>query len=257
MNPLAHNSNWYMILHASAKKVIKTQGKYISKDIKKMMKGKKKGYHDSIAFCYSSTNNTVPLLEETSLLILYDLTDQTIKDDDEKSGEQANAFVLEQKLAVDEQIKNTPEYIELVNYLKTQGGFHLDRLIEVMVKMRLQASESKRANEVFAMGDVYRKDADRIRKRDVAGTAGLAVLGGALFMAAVPLLVVAPPVALLPIGAALGIGAHTATKATPGGLIAFITGVLQQRMALALQGVTIEPYYVDANKKGKVVIKVR
>jgi hypothetical protein len=65
--------------------------------------------------------------------------------------------------------------------------------------------------------------------------------GGALSV--VPMIVVTPPLALIPLGLGFGVGVLALTKATPGGLVSIVVGCLQQRLALALHNIQIEDFY--------------
>ena len=224
MIPFKHNSNWYMILHACARKVRKTQGKYIDDKIARMLQGTKKTYRGSIAACKNSHDPTVASFEEKVMLMFSDLVEP------------------QDTLAISESASKDPQMQEVVKKLKGLG-FHTNDFLNIIASQHVNQSSNKKANEMYAWGDVVRHEDERIKKRQVAGMAGLAFLSFALFASAAPLIVAMPPLALIPLGASIGIGSYAVTKATPGGLVAIVVGCLQQRLALGFHDISIEDYY--------------
>merc|ERR1712137_729439 len=224
--PFKHGSNWYMILHSCAEKVKKSQGKNIDPRVKDMTKGKGKSYRDSIRACKDPKDPTVPSYEELVMLMFSDLVDPK------------NA------LEISKDAENDPKKQEVVSHLR-QLGFHTPDYLNLIADQITKQSSNKKANEMYAWGDVIRHEDERLKKRQVAGIVGLGILSGLLLFSATPLLVAAPPLGFVPLGAGIGIGTYAVTKATPGGLVGIVVGCLQQRLALAIHDVAVEKYYVQ------------
>jgi hypothetical protein len=224
MIPFKHSSNWYMILHSCATKVKKTQGKFIDERISDMTRGTRKNYKQSIRHCKDSGDPTLPSFEEKVMLMFFDLVG------------------TKDTLEVSKEAQNDPKKQELVEKLRLLG-FHTKDFLNLIADQQINHSSNKKANEMYAWGDVVRHEDERVKKRQVAGMAGLVALSGLLFLSAAPMVVAMPPLALLPLGASIGIGSYVVTKATPGGLVAIVVGCLQQRLALAFHDIALEEYY--------------
>ena len=233
------------------------QKKYIPKNIRNLLKGKEKSYTATIRACQNPRNPTLLELEEIILLLFFSLTDADLDVEEErdstkksprrksKQDESAAEIIAEQerqRIARQEEIKKSPVYAKTVQTLKSQG-FTVEPFIHKVAAQKVLDSASKKANEVYSWGDIIRKQDEKLKKRQIAGIAGLGVLSGALFLSAVPMVAVAPPLALVPLGLAVGVGGAAATKATPGGLVSIVAGCLQQRILLASHHVLIDDYF--------------
>jgi len=257
VNPLARNSNWWMVLYGCGSKVKKTQKKYIPKDIKRMLRKKNKGFSASIKSCIERNDESIRELEEIVHLLFFSLTDGDLSEEkataaeaEEKEDEDLDVVDEEEERAAEQELQqerkvyaDDPVYQQTVEKMKSMG-FTVERFIHKMALHCAQASASKKANEVYSWGDVVRREDERWKKREVAGMGALGLLSAALFLGAAPMLVVAPPLALVPLGLGIGIGGVIVTKATPGGLVSFVAGCLQQRLALAFHDIVIDDYYV-------------
>merc|ERR1712137_1208657 len=261
VNPLAKNSNWWMVLYGCGAKVKKTQKKYIPKDVKRMLRKKNKGYSATIKSCVERNNDAIRELEEIVHLLFFSLTDGDLSAEKMNAAAQDNADEKEEEEEDEEQDEaaeqaeaqelqqerqayaNDPVYQETVAKMEAMG-FTVERFIHKMALHCAQASANKKANEVYSWGDVVRREDERWKKREVAGMGALGLLSAALFLGAAPMLVVAPPLALVPLGLGIGIGGVIVTKATPGGLVSFVAGCLQQRLALAFHDIAIDDYYI-------------
>ena len=222
--PFVHSSNWYMILYACTKAVRKQQGKFLHETAQQMVKGKKKGFDDTIQACKDSGCSTVPSFEENVMMMFFDLVECQ---DPVLMG--TDPVYAEEELEVIEKLKKL--------------GFQNEYLLHIVAKQQVNQSGTKKANEMYAWGDVIRHDSDRVKKRYVAGMAGLTVLAGSMLFASVPALAFAPPLAVFPILASLGIGSYIFLHNTSGGLVAIVVGCLQQRLALAYHGLSVEEFY--------------
>jgi len=223
--PFKHSCNWYMILHSCAEKVKRNQGKYIDSQIIDMTNGKEMSYQDSLRACKDPNDNTVSSYEELVMLMFSDLVEPR--------------DVME----ISKETEYDPTKQELIKNLR-QLGFHTPDYLHLIAHQIARQSSNKKANEMYAWGDVIRHEDERFKKRQVAGIVGLGALSGLLLFSATPLLVAAPPLGLVPLGAGIGIGTYAITKATPGGLVAIVVGCLQQRLALAIHNVAVEKYYL-------------
>merc|ERR1712137_942068 len=112
------------------------------------------------------------------------------------------------EFSAEEVQKIKDSYIEL--------GFTTPKFLDVIARQTLENSATKIENEVYAWGDIVRREDERINKRTIA---------------------------LIPLAIGAGVGAAAVSKATPGGLVSIVVGCLQQRLALALHGVKSEDYY--------------
>eukprot|EP00324_Dicrateria_rotunda_P004107 CAMPEP_0206161132 /NCGR_PEP_ID=MMETSP1474-20131121/7393_1 /ASSEMBLY_ACC=CAM_ASM_001110 /TAXON_ID=97495 /ORGANISM="Imantonia sp., Strain RCC918" /LENGTH=908 /DNA_ID=CAMNT_0053562861 /DNA_START=30 /DNA_END=2756 /DNA_ORIENTATION=+ len=235
--PFKHKSNWYMILHKCAEKIRKKQKKYIDDEVNQQMKGKKKVYRNSIRECKDSGRRLVPDYEESVMLLFFDLVEPNFSPNgkDIKKNTQTEESKKERKEYSEEKQEAMRKLEEL--------GFHNENFLSIVADQVLDHSSYKKANEMYAWGEVIRREDERVKKREVAAMGGLAFVSAVLFLGAIPTLVVAPPVALLPLGAGIGIGTYVFGKSHPGGLVSVVVGCLQQRLALAMQGEPIEKYY--------------
>jgi hypothetical protein len=220
---LAHNSNWWMILYACMKRVLKKQGKYVSPLIHQKLSRKKLSYRTSLVLCVSTKAKQLAQFEELVMLMFYNLVESKLPEIPQEFSDEEISDV-----------KNT----------FTELGFSTPEFLDMAAKHILEHSSNKKANEMYAWGAEMRRQDERLHKRTVAAIVGLSVLGGALFLSAVPMIVVTPPLAIAPITLGFGVGVLAATKATPGGLVSIVVGCLQQRLALAVHGKRIEDYYV-------------
>jgi len=251
INPLAHASDWWMILASCGYKVKNTQSRYISSDVKKLLRNKKKSFHASIKRCREAHNQKMHVWEETIHLLLMSLTDPDIKDSAEilrQSDPEAPEWDKAKEKAQQEQYQqehsqygDDPVYKETVKILR-ERGYTLDMLIHRLAVQRAQASISKKANEIYAYGDVMRRRDERWRLKGALGLAGLSVISGVILLTIPAAIATMPPLLILPLGLGAIVAAF-ALKSTPGGLISVVAGCLEQRLALCYHGIQVDDFY--------------
>ena len=252
-NPLAHSSDWWMILFSCGHKVESSQTNYIPKDVKRLLKHKKKRFGTSIHQCQDPHNLEMMQLEETIHLLFLSLTDPDVSDqasllqnesdpgegvppDEAKESAQRSQY-LEQKRT----FQDDPIYHSTVQLLKKRG-YTLQMLIHKLAVQRAQESISKKANEMYAFGDAMRKREERWLAGGSLGMSGLAVLSGVLLLSIPAILSTFPPLVVIPV--ALGaIVALFALQSTPSGLISVVAACLEQRLALSYHGIDIDSFY--------------
>jgi len=222
--PFKHGSNWYMILEACASKVKKNQSKFVDENIAAQFRGKKRNFRNSVGPCKDPSDPMVRRFEELVMVLFFSLVE------------------TKDIHTIAEETKASPEMKETAERLR-ELGFETEDFINIVAEQYTNHSSNKKANEMYAWGDIVRHDDERVKKRQVAGMAGLALLSGFLLFSAVPLVVAMPPLALVPLGASIGLGGYVATRATPGGLVSIVVGCLQQRLILAFHDVKLEDYY--------------
>ena len=85
-------------------------------------------------------------------------------------------------------------------------GFCTDLFLKYIAKQQIDNSLLQKANEFYTWGTTIRKDDDRIKKKHVAGMVGLGLVSVGLFLTIIPLIHIAPPLAVIPASASVGIG---------------------------------------------------